>query len=409
MKWIKPAIWTVVAALAVGSVAWFAWPKPVPVDLATVALGPMEVTINDEARTNIRHVYTVSAPVTGKVLRISSPESNFDPSMHVGDVVTADETVVAFMQPTLPALLDARSRNELEAASAAAEAAVRLGEAEVQRVEALLGFSRAEHQRAEALATASTIPAKALQAAELDVAVNEAALESAKAQLEVRRSEHTAAVARLMGSSSIDAIDAACCIEIRAPATGVILKITQQSEGVTVVGTPLLEIGEPRDLEIVADLLSTAAVQIKQGASVRIDGWGGQPLQGRVARVEPDGFAKVSALGIEEQRVRTVIDFLDPPEAWSTLGNSFRVIVHISLWSTDSALTVPVPALFRHGEDWAVFTVSDGIARETVVEVDHRNERVAEVISGLEPGDRVILHPNDKIKDGVAVAEREVR
>jgi HlyD family secretion protein len=394
--------------LAVGGIAWFAWPKPLLVDLATVAQGPMEVTIDDEARTNVRHVYTVSAPVTGKVLRISRPESSFDPSMHVGDRVTADETVVALMQPMQPALLDARSRSELEAMSAAAEAAVRLGDAEMQRVEALLEFSREEYERTQALATASTIPAKALQAAELDLAVNEAALESAKAQLEVRRSERAAAVARLVGGSSTDALDTACCIEIRAPATGVILRIDQQSEGVTAVGTPLLEIGDPTDMEIIADLLSTAAVQIKQGASVRIDGWGGQPLEGRVTRIEPGGFAKVSALGIEEQRVRTVIDILDPPSAWSMLGNDFRVIVHISQWNTDSALTVPVPALFRRGEDWAVFTVSDGRARMTAVEIDHRNERVAEVISGLAPGDRVILHPNDKIKDGIAVSEREV-
>ncbi len=156
-------------------------------------------------------------------------------------------------------------------------------------------------------------------------------------------------------------------------------------------------------------MLSTAAVQVKPGAAVRIDGWGGPPLRGRVRRVEPEGFTKVSALGIEEQRVRAVIDFIDPPEAWSSLGNGFRVIVHVTLWSTDNALTVPVQALFRQGEDWAAFTVRDGLATMTVVEIGYRNARMAEVISGLSAGDQVILHPNDKIKDGVSVAEREVR
>lgn len=410
MKWIKPAIWTVVAALAMGGVAWFAWPRPIPVDLATVALGPMEVTIDDEARTNVRHVYTVSAPVTGKVLRISNPPIGRLISLHVGDRVIANETVVAVMQPMAPGLLDVRSRGELDSVVAAADASVRLAEAEIQRTQALLEFSREELQRARSLASTNTISSKALEAAELDVAVNEAALESAKALLEVRRSEHAAAVARLISPSAVaESSDPSCCIQLRAPATGVVLKIAQQSEGVYAAGTPLLEIGDPRDLEIVADLLSTAAVQIGAGASVRIDGWGGRPLQGRVARVEPEGFVKVSALGIEEQRVRTVIDILDPPEAWSALGNGFRVIVHVRLWSTDSALTVPVPALFRHGEDWAVFTVGDGRARVTTVEIDHRNERMAEVISGLAPGDQVILHPNDNIKDGVAVAAREVR
>ena len=410
MKLIKPAMWTVVVALAVGGVAWFAWPKPIPVDLATVAPGPMEVTIDDEARTNVRHVYTVSAPVTGKVLRISNPPSGQAATLHAGDQVVANETVVAVMQPMSPGLLDVRSRGELDSVVAAADASVRLAEAEIRRTEAVLEFSREELQRAQSLASTNTISPKALEAAELDAAVNEAALESANALLEVRRSEHAAAVARLISPSAATASsDPSCCIQLRAPATGIVLKIAQQSEGVYAAGTPLLEIGDPRDLEIVADLLSTAAVQIGAGASVRIDGWGGPPLRGRVARIEPDGFSKISALGIEEQRVRTVIDILDPPEVWSPLGNGFRVIVHISLWSTDSASLVPVPALFRQGEDWAVFTVSDGRARMTAVGIGHRNERVAEVISGLVTGDQVILHPNDQIEDGVAVSQREVR
>jgi HlyD family secretion protein len=242
------------------------------------------------------------------------------------------------------------------------------------------------------------------------LATNEAALASTKAQLDIRRSEYALANARLIGPSDNDTLGSAgCCIQIRAPATGRVLRVLQESEAVVAAGTPLVEIGDALDLEIVADLLSTDAVQIKAGAQVRIDGWGGAPLQGAVTRVEPEGFVKVSALGIEEQRVRTIIDFVDPPEAWSALGNDFRVIVHVSLWSSDGALLVPVAALFRQGEEWAVFAVRDGRARTTVVTIDHRNERMAEVVSGLSPGDRVILHPSDRIEDGVAVSERDVR
>lgn len=406
-KWVKRAAWVVVLGLVLAGVAWFAWPRPIPVDLATVTTGPMEVTIDDQAKTRVRHVYTVSAPIAGKVLRISSPAGAQDIFLHVGDQVIGNETVVAVMQPMAPSFLDVRSREELQAAEAAAEAAVKLADAEARRIEAALGFSRDELQRAQSLATTNTISARTLEMAKLDVATNEAALESAKAQLDVRRSEYAMATARLIDPSSADApANPACCIQLRAPATGRVLKIDQESEGVVAAGTPLIEIGDPLDLEVVAELLSTDAVQIKAGATVRIDGWGGPPLRGRVTRVEPEGFVKVSALGIEEQRVRAIIDFVDPPDAWSALGNDFRVVVHVTLWNADDALVVPVAALFRQGDDWAVFADRNGRARLTVVKIGHRNSRMAEVLSGLSAGDQVVLHPSDRIKDGVAVSER---
>jgi HlyD family secretion protein len=198
----------------------------------------------------------------------------------------------------------------------------------------------------------------------------------------------------------------ACCIDIRSPVTGRVLRIIQESEAVVPAGAPLIEIGDPRDLEIVADLLSTDAVRIKPGAPVRIDGWGGPALNGRVTRIDPAGFLKVSALGIEEQRVSTIIDFVDPPKQWSRLGHDYRVVVHVVVWSADRALTVPVSALFRRDDAWAVFAVRDGRARTTIIEVGQRNNRTAEVLSGLSEGYRVVLHPSDRIEDGVAVAER---
>ncbi|GCA52898.1 putative efflux system component YknX [Sinorhizobium sp. KGO-5] len=388
--------------LAAGAI-WFAWPQPIPADLATLTTGPMEVTIDDEAKTRVRHVFTVSAPIAGRVLRISPPR-------HVGDQVIVDETVVAVMQPTVPSFHDARTHEELQAALAATEAAVRLAEAEARRIEAALGFSRTELQRAEALARTGAVSLKALDKAKFDVETNEAALASAKAQVEVRRNERASVAARLSGSSgATPQSDPACCIQLRAPVTGRILKIIQESEGVVQAGAPLVEIGDPLDLEIVADLLSTDAVRIKPGASVRIDGWGGSSIKGRVNRVDPAGFVKVSALGIEEQRVRTIIDLLDPPDAWSALGHDYRVIVHVVTWRAEHVLTVPVAALFRNGEDWAVFAVKDGRARTTVVKIGQRNSRAAEVQSGLSAGDRVVLHPSDRIIEGVTVSKRDVR
>jgi len=396
--------------LATGAVVWFAWPKPVPVDLATAERGPMEVTIDDEAKTRVRHIYTVSAPVGGKVLRISSPDEHQDTSHHIGDAVKAGETIVAVMQPSIPTFLDVRSREELQAAAGAADAAVKLAEAEVQRLRAVLELSRIDLRRDEDLARTKAIAVKELDKARFDVKTNEAALASAKAELEVRRSEQAAAKARLVDPLSGETTaNQACCIEIRAPANGRVLKIYQDSEAVVPSGAPLVDIGDPADLEVVADLLSTDAVQIQVGAAVRLDGWGGAPVKGRVKRVDPAGFLKISALGIEEQRVNTVIDLVDPPEVWSRLGHDYRVIVHVTIWSAENVLTVPISALFRKGDEWAAYAVKDGRARTVIVETGHRNDRVVEVLAGLSEGEQVVLHPSDRVSDGAAVAERETQ
>ena len=399
-NWLKRVVGALVLIAAIVVVIWFVWPRPILADLAAVTSGPMEVTIEDEGKTRVRNVYTVSAPLVGRVLR--NPR-------RVGDQVAADETIVAVLQPMAPSLLDVRSREEVQAAIAAAEAAVKFAEAEVRRIDAALEYSRTELTRAQALFRTNTIAAKMLDKAKFDVETNEAALVSAKAQLDVRRHEQHNAAARLIDPNSAAQPGPNCCVQIRAPVSGRVLKINQESETIVQPGTPLIEIGDVLDLEIVADLLSTDAVQIKDGASVRIDGWGGPAIQGRVTRVDPAGFLKVSALGIEEQRVRTVIDFVDPPRTWSRLGHDFRVIVHVRIWDAENALTLPVGALFRKGDDWAVFAVKDGRARTTLLRIGRRNNRVAEVLSGLSAGDQVVLHPSDRIKDGVAIAARVSR
>lgn len=406
--WLKRGGWMVAAAAAVAGIVWLAWPAPIGVDLAAATLGPMEVTADDDGRTRVQHVYTVSAPIAGKVLRISHPKGTHRVSLHVGDPVIADETVVAVMQPATPGFIDVRSRSQLEAELAAAEAAVKQGEAEVLRLEAAVAFFRAELQRAEALARTQTISTQAVDKAKFDLDTNSAALISAKAQVDLRRSMRDSFAARLMDPARAPpTADSACCVQIRAPVTGRILRIIQESEAVVQMGAPLIEIGDPADLEIVADLLSSDAVQIKPGAAVRIDGWGGPPLKGRVRRVDPAGFLKVSALGIEEQRVRVTIDFEGGPEIWSRLGHDFRVVVHVTIWNSDSALAVPTGALFRKGNDWAVYTVRDGRARTAIVQVGHRNNRQAEILSGLSAGDLLILHPSDRVNDGARVAGRK--
>jgi len=408
-SWSKRLLWGVAAGLAVIGLVWFAWPAPVAVDLTVVTKGPMEVTVDDDGKTHVRHIYTVSAPIAGKVLRISHPAGESGISLHVGDEVIANDTVVAVMQPTAPGFLDLRSRQEIEAAVAAADGYVKYTESEVRRLEAAVAFYRTELARAQALARSQTISPQALAKAQFDVDSNEAALTSARAQVEVWQSIRKSLAARLIEPSTAAPADPICCVQIRAPVTGRVLKIVQESEAVVQTGTPLIEIGDPLDLEVVADLLSTDAVQIAPGSSVRIDGWGGSSIRGRVTRVDPAGFLKVSALGIEEQRVRTTIDFVDPPETWSRLGHDYRVIVHVTVWNAEEALSVPVGALFRKGEEWAVFSVKDGRARTALVKIGHRNSRMAEILSGVAEGDRVVLHPSDRITEGVAVSERETR
>jgi HlyD family secretion protein len=409
-NWTKRIFGVVVIGLIGAALAWFAWPRPLPVDLATVVKGPIEVTADDDGKTHVRHIYTVSAPIAGRVLRISHPTGESGPSLHVGDQVTANETVVALMQPTPPSFIDVRSHDQLEAEVLAADAAIQQQKAEVQRLQAALDFSRTEFERAQTLSRTQAISTQAFDKAKFDVATSEAALASAKAQVDVRRSLRESLAARLIDPTNMAAsAEPACCVRVLAPASGRVLKIIQDSEAVVLPGAPLVDIGNPLDLEVVADLLSTDAVQIKVGAPVRIDGWGGPPIRGKVVRVDPAGFLKVSALGIEEQRVRVTMDFVDSPEVWSQLGHDYRVIVHVAIWSADDALTVPISALFRKGDDWAVFSVGNGSARTTVVKIDHRNNRVAEVLRGLSPGEEVVMHPSDRISDGVRVTQRLVQ
>jgi HlyD family secretion protein len=308
-----------------------------------------------------------------------------------------DETVVAAMRPVAPGLLDARLKRVAEAAVASARAGVDLAAAEVKQAEAQLAFLRTELSRAERLSARGTISEKAYDKARLDADTAIANLDSAKAALSVRQRELERAEAALIETG---ASEGPCCTEIKAPVTGRILRVLAESEQVVQAGTPLMEIGDPSDIEIVADVLSRDAVEIRQGAAAVIDNWGGPPLVATVRRVEPSAVTKVSALGIEEQRVPVILDLAEPPDA---LGDGFRVLARITVWEGQNLVAVPVAALFRQGGDWAVYAAVNGRAALRTVSLGRRNGDFAEVTGGLAEGDTVILHPSDQMADGVAV------
>ncbi len=401
---VKQMIWyAAVAAAVIAGLVYAFWPQPVPVDIAAIKRGELVVTIDGDGRTRVREVYLVSAPVPGRLLRIER---------HVGDVVVANETVLAAIQPTDPAFLDRRARAQAESLEKAAKAAYALAEAELARAIAELDFAQAELVRAERLAERGNVSQRDLDRAKLTVRTAEAAVATAEATVEMRRFELEVARAGLIEPGrSGDASDGQlCCVDVFSPVNGRVLRVMHESETVVAAGTPLVEVGDARDLEVVVDLLSSDAVRVAEGAPVVIEDWGGRTaLSGRVRHVEPTGFTKVSALGIEEQRVNVLIDFTDPPEQWRNLGHGYRIEAHIAVWRGEDVLKLPLGALFRDGERWAVFVADGGRAHLRHVEIDHGNGREAQVNTGLSEGERVILHPSDLIADGVRVVPRTVQ
>lgn len=383
----------IAAILLAGLVVWAFLPQPVEVEVATVARRDLQVTVEEEGVARIREVFTVSATIAGRLRRID---------LHAGDRVTEGETVVAAIGPAAPALLDSRARSVAEATAAAAQAAAELARAQLSQAEATLEFLDAEANRATALFGRQAISQRTYDSAVLDQKTGRAAMQSAMANLRVADKELESALAVLRAADA--PVAEACCFEILAPAGGQVLRVLTESEQVVQIGTPILEIGDPANLDIDVDLLSRDAVRTRPGAEAVITGWGGPPLPATVERVEPAAVTRVSALGIDEQRVKAVLRLSGPPEDFRQLGHGFRVIAHIALWRDADALTVPVGALFRDGSNWAVFVVRDGRARLQRLDLGERNEDLAQVLDGLAAGEEVILHPGDRVADGAAVA-----
>lgn len=392
--------WLPFAVAVVVAIGVLLRPQPVPVDLVDVGRGKIMVSVTDEGMTQVKDVFVVSAPVPGLMRRIE---------LHSGDPVVAGETVVAQIEPSDPSFLDVRSMAEAEAAIRAAEANRRFAAAAVQRVEAELDFARAELLRFEKLAERNSISVNELEAARRRARIATAALEEARASLKARSSELEQAQARMLepgaGRGRTDATRK--YVEVHSPVSGSVLRVINESEGVVEAGTPLIEVGDPRKLEVVVDLLSTEAVLVDLGQRVLVELWGGpHPLDGVVSRVEPYGFMKVSALGIEERRVEVHVELTAPPEKWERLGHGYRVKPRIILAEADDVLKLPRAALFRDREKWAVFVADAGVARRRHVELGLQNNLEAEISAGLQEGERVVLQPGDRVREGVALRER---
>ncbi len=390
--------WAPLAVALAVALLWVFWPAAVAVDFSEVARGPLAVSISDEGETRVRDMYVVSAPVSGHLRRID---------LEAGDSVVADQTVVAQIESSDPTFLDVRSAAEARAGLDAAAAARTHAEAQVRRAQAELEFAQSELQRIRALARSHTVSENDLDSAERRAKTTDAALAEARAGLKVRQSEYQVARARLMTPASRRGTSDCDCVSVYSPVSGEVLQVLTESERVVQSGAPLVEIGDPGKLEIVVDVLSADAVRVQPGQRAVIEAWGGaRPLEGVVRRVEPFGFTKVSALGIDEQRVNVVIDIKEPRRQWQRLGHGYRVEPRIVLWESRDVLKVPLSALFRQGQQWAVFVAQNQRAVLRPVEIGHENGLEAEVVSGLEAGERVVLHPGDRVSPGVRLQER---
>lgn len=393
--WMKRLGFALAAAVIAAAFAWALREPPALVDVAIVAEGAMRVTIREEGRTRVRDVYTVSAPIAGHLSRTVLEE---------GDPVAAGETIVAAIHPLDPPLIDRRTEAELLAARDAARSGVGIAESELQRVETGLQLAEDELGRAIRLFGPGIISESALQKAQNQVDLNKAAVEAARATVAFRRAELASAEARLLMPSPRGEGEDSCCVNLLAPIDGSVLAVHAQSEQAVSIGTPIADIGDTSRLEVVVDLLSSDAVRIAAGTEAEITGWGGdEALPAAVRRVDPAAFTKVSALGIEEQRVNAVLDLEagDP-----RLGHGYRVFAEMTVWNCERCLTVPIPALFRSGSEWNVFVLDNGRLRQSAIGIGRMNDETAQVLDGLSPGDIVVLHPGDTLTDGGSAEPR---
>jgi HlyD family secretion protein len=400
-RW-RPRAVKVLAVIA-ASTAIFYTLRPVPtlVDLQPASVGSMYMSVEEDGITRIRERYVVSTPLDGRMQRLG-----FD----VGDSIPEGTTLVR-MEPTDPELLDPRAIAQAKARVKAAEGKVASAVAAIEKANVNAHQAELDMSRARLLRETAAISESEFELSELNYQLKQQeakqagfALDIAKYELELEKS---ALLLTAPETSSSQADDSPMELAIKSPIRGRLLKIYQESSAVLKAGASLVEIGDPTDLEIVVDVLSRDAVKIHSGDAVIISNWGGDaPLTGRVRLIEPSGFTKISALGVEEQRVNVIVDFVDPPEYRAALGDNFRVDCKIIIWKSDSVLTVPSSALFRVEKQWYLFTVRKNLATRTPVNIGHDNGILAELTSGINDGDVVILYPSDSLADGTRVARR---
>ncbi len=402
-SWITIAF----AILIIGALTWAFWPRPLMVDLGKVRHEVMILTVNEEGKTRVRDAYVVSTPVAGRLLRIE---------VESGDQVEGGKSIIARMLPSSPSALDVRTREQARAAVAAAKAAVRVAQADLNKAKADIDLANLNLKRKQTLNKNGVVSQAAVEQAERSWRAAQASVDQANAGISMRQANLANIRARLIsfndptnnqGTENEAQSDA---IPVLAPISGRILRILQRSETTLPAGKPILEIGDiSNDLEIVAELLSTDAVRVSVDDRVIVDNWGGaNPLAGVVTRVDPWGFTKFSALGVEEQRVNVVIKFSDPPSQRKSLGHGFRVEARIVIWEDANALGVPSSALFRENLDWVVFAVEDGIAVLKKIIIGQNNGIQAEVLGGLEADSTVVLFPGSGLTNGSRIAERQL-
>lgn len=392
--WRRAILWLIGLALAVFVVTGLL-PKPSAVDMAAVSRGPLTVTVLEEGKTRIRERYVVSPPLAGYLRRVP---------VRAGDPVEAGKTLLAVLQAAPSSFLDPRAQAQAAAAVRSAEAARMQQSEQLDRATAELELAQKELSRAERLQAKGAIAVQEYDAAHNRVDMLDNQLGSARFALKVAEFELQQARAALVQATG-DPSDSGEPIEILSPVTGFVLNVYEESARPVTPGLPILEVGDPANLEVEVELLSSDAVHVKPGAEVSIEQWGGsEPLRGKVVLVEPGAFLKVSALGVEEQRVKVRVNFENLPDG--VLGDRYRVEARIVTWQGDDVLQVPTGALFRKGNTWMAFVVEGGKARLTAVEIGHSNGIAAEVVGGLTEGQQVILHPPDSVSAGAAVAPR---
>ena len=391
-RWIKRILLLALAAAIVAAVV-SAWrPKPLAVEVAHVTRGELRVEVSEDGRTRVKDRFVVYAPLAGNLARIE---------LHAGDPISEGE-VLARLAPLPTPLLDARTREQSQASMEAATAAVKQAAAQMKRAEASLEFAAAELERLQPLIDGGAATRAELDQAKLQVKTLKSDVESAK--FATRVAEHQ----KRMAQSALERFEGPNTAQqeqfvIHSPITGKVLTIHRESEGVTTPGAPLIELGDHRALEIVVDVLTRDAVRIESGAAAVVERWGGEPLHAKVVLVEPSAFTRLSSLGVLEQRVNVILDLEAPYEAWSKLGEGYRVEARMTVWQQDDVVKVPTAALFRSGEDWAVFCVEGDHARVCPVQLGERSRQEAQVLEGLEPGQAVIVHPSDAVQDGTLI------
>ncbi len=393
----KHPVITAIISLIIVLLIWGFWPQPVFVEAITAKRAPLTITIEEEGRTRVVDRYIISAPVDGVACR---------QQLDVGDEVTQGQVLLG-ITPLESQVLDPRSRAQTKAQVAAAESALHAAEQQAEAAEAAAKLAVIEHKRLKPLVEKGVISTDDYDKAATQVETTAAAQRSAEFQIEVARYELQAAKTVLEYTAAASKGEPAERIPVVSPIDGKVLKVTRECEGPVRTGDMLLEVGDPTVLEIEVDVLSADAVKIKPGMKVLFERWGGeQPLEGVVRIIEPVGFMKISALGVEEQRVLIISDFTSPAEQWQRVGDGYRVEAKFVLWHEDDVLQVPASSLFRYKDGWAVFVVEDNRAVRRVVKVGQRNGLVAQILEGVSEGEGVVNHPSDDVEDGVRVTGR---